>query len=295
MSSFELPPGWRDAMKRLSEFVSSPEYRAASERLNEVVAGSQRRIAEAIAPALEQWRLQLPTAQDWLKRYGPQLSEIAERAQVLWRQSLPANWVDLEMDDVFLVIDRVRATGFSLVWAPRVEIVREVLAVPAAQTGAVLVSRSSDVLDDLVAELAAVDHPELALHRDAASEAIDTYRDGRHRAAQALASSVFTSEVHLWFEMGTSAARKRLADEHPEDAFIDQIRLRTIYLAGAKALDEFRPDRARPVRPEFNRHNTAHRITFEQWNERNALCALLLAVTFLRELNYWFHQGSRPA
>jgi hypothetical protein len=37
-------------------------------------------------------------------------------------------------------------------------------------------------------------------------------------------------------------------ETHPDDAAIEQLRIRTIYLAGARALEEFRPDKGTPVR-----------------------------------------------
>ena len=44
---------------------------------------------------------------------------------------------------------------------------------------------------------------------------------------------------------------------------------------------------ARPERLRFNRHNTAHRITSAQWTEANALSALMLASSLLREIDHW--------
>jgi len=51
---------------------------------------------------------------------------------------------------------------------------------------------------------------------------------------------------------------------------------------------ETHPGRATPVRRDFNRHNTAHRITAEQWTDANALSAIMLSAALLRELNVWF-------
>jgi hypothetical protein len=117
---------------------------------------------------------------------------------------------------------------------------------------------------------------------------VEPERDGHSKPAQALASSVFTSAAHKLFEMGTKAIRRRMAETHPDDAAIGQLRIRTIYLAGARALEEFRPDKGTPVRREFNRHNTAHRMTVEQWTDGNALSAIILSTALLRELDVWF-------
>ncbi len=209
---------------------------------------------------------------------------IFEQLRREWEEALPPNWGGFNVEEVTKAIERIGATGYCLVWVPRHEIVRQVLATDDSATKAVLLARRDEVLDDALAVLAEVAEPELALERDAAAVAIRAFRDGRAKPAQALASSVFTSAAHKLFEVGTKAIRRRMAETHPDDAAIGQLRIRTIYLAGARALDEFRPDKATPVRGEFNRHNTAHRITVEQWTEANALCAIMLSTALLREL-----------
>jgi hypothetical protein len=53
------------------------------------------------------------------------------------------------------------------------------------------------------------------------------------------------------FGMGTKASRKRMLEKDPDDVPLGQLRLRTIFVASAMALDELRPDRALPVRHGF--------------------------------------------
>ena len=43
----------------------------------------------------------------------------------------------------------------------------------------------------------------------------------------------------------------------------------------------------------FNRHNTAHRITPTQWTEANALSALMLTASLLREIDHWVKLSER--
>jgi hypothetical protein len=249
----------------------------------------QRALASSVSPALEQWSLQFPKIDlsAWVDHIRPAI----EGFRRAWEEALPPNWQDFSIGEVTNTIDRVETTGYCLVWVPRAEIVREVLAADASHTAQILLTQRDHVLDDVEAVLADVTEPTLSPERDAALAAARSFRAGHHQAAQALASSVFTSAVHRLFAMGTKATRKRMAETHPEEARIQQLRLRTIFLAGTRALDEFRPDKARPVRSEFNRHNTAHRITVEQWTEANALCAIMLSTGLVRELDYWLKQG----
>jgi len=266
-------PEWLDSINRLNAQV-----REHSEKL-------QWAFASTIAPAAEQWSLQVPKLDRWVE----QTRRVLEQWRRAWEEALPPNWADLSEDEVMSTVERVERTGYCLVWIPRAEIVRDVLAVDVTKTGAILVAHLGDVLDDAVAVLADVTESDLALERGAAGEAIRALRDGHEKAAQALAASVFTSIIHLAFQTRKiEKIRKQMAETHPEKAGILELRLRTIYLAAARALDCYRPETGRPVRREFNRHNTAHRITPEQWTDANALRAVMLVTALLRELNFWF-------
>lgn len=285
-----------DVFRRLSEQIAGMQegirravgvewLEAIGEQMRQQTESFQRALASAVSPALEQWSLQLPKiSAAWVEQMRP----IFEQLRRAWEDALPPNWEGFDVEEVSTAIERTGNTGYCLVWIPRIEIVREVLAADETATKKVLLARRDDVLDDALAILAEVAEPELALERDAAEEAIRAFRDGHSKPAQALASSVFTSAAHKLFEMGTKAIKKRMAETHPDEATIAQLRIRTIFLAGTHALADFWPDHARPVRRDFNRHNTAHRITAEQWTDANALSAIMLSTAFLRELDVWF-------
>jgi hypothetical protein len=278
MSQIALPPGLLESMKRLND------------QMLDQTQAMQRMVGSTLAPAIEKWSLQLPKIDvSWIEQIRPILED-ARRAFV---EALPPNWQNIPFDDLRVVLQLVEETGYCLVWLPREEIVREVIAADSTDIASVLLGRRNDVLDDAVALLSEVTAAEYTLEREAALAAISAFREGHAEAAQALASSVFTSTLHNAFATGrTKVIRKLMLETHPDDARIQELRLRTIYLAGAHALSEFRPDRAWPVRREFNRHNTAHRITAEQWTEANALSAIMLSTALLRELQFWSEQES---
>src|SRR5581483_11567344 len=170
----------------------------------------------------------------------------------------------------------------------RAAILQEVMAADEAETAMLLLSHRDEVLDDVLSVLSGARGDDLARERRAVTAAVAAYGSGHSMPAQALASSAFTSAAHLWFEMPrTSKIRQRMAETHPDDATILQLRLRTIFLAGAEAIDEFRPDTASHMRTNVNRHNTAHRITDEQETQPNALSAIPLAAALVRALDYW--------
>lgn len=276
------------AQKNTRQLFQSDAFQSITrwtEQLHRQTEAMRRSLAAAVAPAVEQWSLQLPKIST---TFVEQLRPILEQWKRAWEEALPPNWEGFEPEDISSVVQLIEKTGYCLVWIPRAEILRDIMAAGDAETTKILLAHREEALDDASALLAEVGDDDLALEREAAEEAIRTLRDGHTKAAQALASSVFTSTAHKLFEMGTSAIRKRMEETHPDDAGISQLRLRAIFLAGARAFAEFRPDRARPVRRQFNRHNTAHRITAQQWTEANALSAIMLASAFVRELDVWF-------
>jgi hypothetical protein len=277
------------AQARAMRRVLTPELletmRRQAEQLRAHSESFQRAFAESVAPLVDQRRLQLPKLPP---RFIEEMRAAAERWKRAWEEARPPNWEGLTFEEVMNVVARVENTGYCLVWVPRAEILGEVMAGDQTETETILLSRRDDVLDDALGVLNDVTDLDLALERDAAADAISALREGHPKAAQALASSVFTSAAHIFFETGTKKIRKRMAEMHPDSAGMEELRLRTIFLAGARALDEFRPDKARPVRRQFNRHNTAHRITAEQWTEANALCAIMLSTALVRELEFWF-------
>jgi hypothetical protein len=315
VDNYELPQHFQDAIRRAMDVQLSPGVRealAAAARVElpraylEIAAEAQRTleswrrsVASVVAPAVEQWRLQLtdvealtrayaPIIESFQKTYGAAIPDLARTVREAWERAMPSNWVDLEAAEVMATVDVIRATGFTLVWLPRVEIVRKILAADASDVAALLIEHRDEVLDDAASCLAEVVDADLQLTRTAIERAIAAFQDGHQWAAQALASSAFTSECHTLLEHGLNSIRRQMADEDQEDATIDQMRLRTIFVAGAKALATYDPERDPQGLAEFNRHNSAHRITAAQWNEANALSAIMLATAFLREIQHWY-------
>ena len=145
---------------------------------------------EAMQPLLEAARSQVASLTtssfvDW-----------AARASEMLKRAFPPNWAELEPGEIKSVIERVHETGFTLVWIPRIEIVREVLAVSAPDTAAVLLAHRDEVLDNAAACPEKVTDSDLAPTREVIEQAIAALRSGLSHPAQAAAAAAFTSEGH---------------------------------------------------------------------------------------------------
>ncbi|MFC8765982.1 hypothetical protein ACFUAG_35470 [Streptomyces sp. NPDC057193] len=118
---------------------------------------------------------------------------------------------------------------------------------------------------------------------------------GMFSGAQALAANVWDTLVRglafatpAWLtDKGWWPGYAKFSQSVPtvdtDDATIGQFRRAAVLLPFAKTLEEFR--RQHPVPEAFNRHATAHAAGAVQYTAANAVIALMLAVSVLREID----------
>ena len=211
-----------------------------------------------------------------------------ETIQRAFRESIPSNWHDLDSGELRAALEGTESDGICLVWAPRVEVVRLVLAEDTTEKRlAVLAASSSDVLDHLAAVLAESDHTDVPNHADAhafAAEALDAARDHHWTAAQTLPASWLGQVLHgvLNYPVlgGLGAAYKKFAGQDIEEVTLRALKLTMLEIATAKALTNM--DIAGPG---FNRHGTQQRDR-AFFSKPNAIAGLLLLIGWLRELRW---------
>ncbi len=304
--SDELPPSWDELFKRIPKFdvphipkidlpyipkIDIPKLGVPPEVLEQIGHISEqveRALAGVVLPSVERLSLVLPRIPALPEHVVKALQEAGRVAAEAWERGMPRNWADFSFEEIEATLARVRATGYSLVWVPRVDVLRQLLAAPEEETAAMLLAHRNDLAADMNECLAEITAASFLAERDAAVAAVAAFAAGHTQPSQALASSVFTSTLHQSFrDAKTGRIRRELMEHEPEDVAFSRFRLQVIYVAAAQALAEFRPDVARPERLHFNRHNSAHRITASQWTEANALSGLMLATSLLREIDHW--------
>jgi hypothetical protein len=235
--------------------------------------------------------------QDPLGRFGPELARLLEAFEATWEAALPANWAGMGHPEIYAILDCMEATGICLVWVPRVTIVQEVVTADPDDALALMLASQDDVLIDICDALSLASQPNLLAERQGLLEVVECLRAGRTLAAQALAASVLTSTLHVFLEeRKLFAIRERVAETHPNDAEVEELRLRAIFVAVTKALAWFDPEAQNTI-TAYNRHNTAHRLGGAgQWTPGNALSAAVLAACLLREMEEWvLGGGSSPS
>lgn len=184
-------------------------------------------------------------------------------------------------------------TGWSLVWLPRVTLINQLLAADPGSRDAILLAADEEVVEDALTALSEITDPDLQwLASVVRDEAISSYRDGRYVAAQAAATVVFTALFHgpLGFEKFNT-----LDDLDPRDGGFREFRLLCILRVFALALKRFDPKDTAAMPKRFNRHASAHRLSQVQYTQLNALVAIMITTSLLRELETQREMPPPPA
>jgi hypothetical protein len=222
---------------------------------------------------------------EWTREILASAAELARAARELRERAFPPNWSAFSGEEIDAILKLMDETGWSLVWVPRAEVIRQLLDAEDGDRPAVLVNSDEEIVADLDAALEAVRHTQLVELRDALSQAVGAYRAGFPGPAQSHAAAVFTTTMHVHLELKNfRAAREEFEMRDPMDVELMLFKLAAIYKTAARAIATYWGDDQEPIPTSFNRHASAHRVSEVQYTKVNALAALLLATSLLREL-----------
>jgi hypothetical protein len=250
--------------------------------------GLNEHLRDAIGSALAASHLaMLDTGSSIIRREQGTWREGLARMHANYRRSLPDNWQSIE-SSLLDVIDTVKDSGISLVWAPRDELVLRFVAATSRAEREDLLGRERDVvLADLGAAMEAVGVVDLAGFDAAATfarESLAAARDGHLAAAQALAACGLEPAVKLSFGIkNLGQVRKQFDTRNVDDVRLTLMKVTLLQMCTARALAQY-DSGSIPV--GFNRHATQHgeRTCF---TDANALSGMLLLIGWLREFR-WF-------
>jgi hypothetical protein len=219
--------------------------------------------------------------QPWLRGAGEQLARFTKDWIEQLKRSYPANWRDLDRDEMDAAVELMLDCGPSLAWVPRVEIVREILdAENEGERLAVLLARKHDIIEDVETAFAEVGSSALRPAMQAGREAIDAHRDGYTNPALALASVVVSDIAHSYFGYRTfGPIREEFSDVDPQNVDIREFSYQVIGKVWVRVFDHFdgKPDTG------FNRNRTLH-ILGPHYSEVRLLEVLMFLAGLCREL-----------
>lgn len=259
---------------------------AATDAAQAALAGIAQQVIDAQAEMLR--NIAAPILDGgWL---SAELRKTMERTQQAllehFERVMPPNFAELDSDVLSDALEMSGSSGPCVVWAPRTEIIEELVACATFDDrGAALNASRADVLSDvreILSEATATAAPIQQDLRRFATSACLAAIDGHDDAAQALAAAGLGGVIHdALGHQHFAPARARMASHDLQEAAIDQVRYLTLQRATANAIT---PTRESPE--GFNRHSTLHG-TLSAYNEATMLSAVLLLAGWVRELSWW--------
>lgn len=203
------------------------------------------------------------------------------------RRGIPPNWDDLGDNVKFSELFDITETGLPTAWVPRASVLTELIHAAEANRPGVFSARRAEIIEDCRAALKDVTSTELVDYFDMLDEALTVAEAGHLAAAQSLAASVFDTIMRHTIKPQRIAGyyarvKKEITDRH-ENALITELRWGLVHVAAVSALEMFNPPQGDPIPTTFNRHASAHAVSRVQYTPTNAIIALALATSLVRE------------
>ncbi|MFF5505819.1 hypothetical protein [Streptomyces roseolus] len=276
------------AVKTAFDAATAPLREAASAniRFSGVSAELRAQVARQVVPDLSA----LAPKVDW-----PGLADLAgtltKAREAFEAVALPGNWRPLTSLNL-TAMTKVIEEGVPLAWVPPHDVILALVAAPDAVTRAgVLDANRTSIVDCCHQVLAEIARPDLQDQKRLLEEAAVLADGNTYSAAQALAASVWDTVYRgVWraeptFQSGPRFRYDQVIAKLPPidiDAAVIEFRQACVFGPFTKACENFFD--TSPVPTAYNRHATAHAAGATQYTPANALTALMLAVSLLREL-----------
>ncbi len=225
------------------------------------------------------WMRTLPDPAPFLRRLQEATAGIVEQ----FKAALPANWRELEPEEVEQAVELMKTEGWGLAWVPREEILRLLLAaVTHEERCAVLIEHREQIIEDVEQALGKVEREDMLYLAGAGEKAIAGYRDGYPELAQTYAAAAIGEVIHgpLGWE-GFTEVRQAFKDKDPMHGV--QYAYFPFFAMGhalMRVLDRFEKAGA-----GFNRALTVHRIGSPH-TEANLLMVLMLFAGLVLEVEW---------
>jgi hypothetical protein len=279
----EIPPELREQLERFQELRSTLKP-AIEARLSAVNAA-----LESMRPAIEAAQAAARSLRDFQNAFGA-TPDLTERIRSGLRRAFPPNW---DPDRVRLALIRtiVAEDGIPIVWVPRAAIVSELMAVSTRDERlGILNARDAEVIEDCTECLTHCSRSVLADNVALAQRAMDAYTARLYEPSQALAVVIAETIITQYVAGGPGHGVYKKATQIAK--FRGSIMLSELRRAAAIApierfYTEWYAASGNPPPPELSRHVSVHHPSLQQYSRSNALLAVMLLVSLLREVTEW--------
>ncbi|MEU6310775.1 hypothetical protein [Streptomyces sp. NPDC047014] len=198
--------------------------------------------------------------------------------------------------------------GICLIWAPRTEHIECLLGLSGrTERQQYLVEHRSEIVDDVLASLDAVDHPELFDLLELARDAADAVRGSHYRPAQALLGNILdtamTRHGHTWLRATFPWAQFTSRRKGPgSNTVLTEARaalpawgeLQMLLVVPALMVSGMMKAFSKTDREQtFNRHLSAHEASTVAYRIEFALSSLLIVQALLRQIDQHLYAEER--
>lgn len=228
--------------------------------------------------------------------------------------SRPVNWWGTGLKPELLT--PIAREGIPVVWIPSPEILKLLVAAQPTKRIALLLAHLEDIVAQSRSLLDECHLASLNGSRQLLRRAMDAFEGGYHEAAMALIV-VVVEGLALWASklrigilasvdggtidaiirrsdrmsrrFGYELAAQELDSPILNDEF--DVRRRALLEPISKFFGPFFADRGDPMPDKLSRHAVVHRPTAEHFSKENALLAIMLATSLLREQQAWYEEA----
>ena len=293
----------REAMRPAQELMAAQRRSLAASLAATAPATSWQTALDPVSRYLRQERERSKiTNEVFARRWQTQLADTLKPLHDLFKSldvvetfGFPPNWQDWPSRPRAKVIEELAKAGYPVCWVPRAEVILSVYDAPAGQRSHVLAAHSAEILKDcdtVIKEITAADLQELS---EAAAEAVCCLRQGQIKGGQALASNIVDTALRRAIPHQHSVYKAAI--EHAEATAspkVIELRRAATFWPVVTVLQAFWPSKGDPVPDSYNRHASAHAVGKTQYTLPNALLAVMLATSMLRELHQQTLEEPRP-
>ena len=178
----------------------------------------------------------------------------------------------------------VQNDGIPLVWVPRCDIIRElVAAVSYADRMELLVSRVGQVAEDCRSVLADVQHPLIIDQARLGGRAVEALVAGHFESAQALAVVATETAVAKVLGGNYEKVRRRVSFDFAKTR-MSELRLRLALAPIGQFYTSWHPDSDAAPPDSLSRHVSVHQADPTHDTKENAILAAMLVASVLRAL-----------
>jgi hypothetical protein len=207
------------------------------------------------------------------------------------RGTYPPNWIrllNLTGDEPtpldIPALSDVASRGIPVVWVPRPELLKKFITSRTADLVSLMLAEEEEILEDSEVAVNKLSSGPLRDLIDPFKEAVEAARANYHSCAQALAANIFDTALRREFPLGVWQGYRTLREaivSFRRSSDISHLRPALAWGPALLATDRFGTETGIPT--SFNRHATAHAVSREQYTRPNALVALMVTASALRE------------